>query len=76
VGDRESTAGAHEAPAQHKSAVVDVSGALGTAGHEVEDQGYEDVPDAGAVLKEAGAHEQQVDVVDALDAIAGECPSD
>jgi hypothetical protein len=71
VGDREG-----EASGPHEKPVVDVSAALGEAGHEVEDLGYEGVPDEGSVLREAGAHDQTVDVVDALDAIAGESPSD
>jgi hypothetical protein len=66
VGDRE----AHEKP------VVDVSGALGEAGHEVADLGYEGIPDEGAVLKDAGAADPTVDVNDALDVIVEQSPSD
>jgi hypothetical protein len=77
VGDREAAApAAPEGAAKDRNAVVDVSGALGAAGHEVEEQGYEGVPDDGALLQEAGAAETHRDVVDTLDAIAEECPSD
>jgi hypothetical protein len=71
VGDREAGA-----PGPHEKPVIDVSAALGEAGHEVEDLGYEDVPDAGPLLQEAGAAEAHRDVNDALDVIVEQAPSD
>jgi hypothetical protein len=77
VGDRDAVAsGADGAAAPQQARVVDVSGAIGEAGHEVKDLGYEGLPDDGAVLEEAGAAETHRDVVDTLDAIAEECPPD
>jgi hypothetical protein len=47
-----------------------VSGALGAAGHEVEDLGLEDVPDDGPVVVPPSP--PQRDVVDATDVAAAE----
>jgi hypothetical protein len=71
VGDRETGE-----PGPHEKPIVDVSAALGEAGHEVKDLGYEGVPDEGAVLKQAGPHDPSVDVDDALDVILEQSPSD
>jgi hypothetical protein len=58
----------------HPEPIVDVSGALGAAGHEVEDLGLTDTPDDGPVIVEAGA--AMGDEVDAADIAAVEFPSD
>ena len=55
---------------------IDVSAALGEAGHEVEELGFEGVPDTGPVLRGAGDQEQTEDVDDALDAATMVYPSD
>jgi hypothetical protein len=71
VGDRATTAsGSDDKP------VIDVTAALGEAGHEVADLGYEGIPDDGAVLQDAGAPELHRDVDDALDVIVEQAPSD
>jgi hypothetical protein len=41
--------------------LIDVSPALGEAGHETELLGYTDVEDSGAVLKDAGAADEHDD---------------
>jgi hypothetical protein len=58
----------------HPEPIVDVSAALGEAGHEVEDLGFADIPDNGPVTVEPGA--PQGDVDDAADIAAVEFPAD
>jgi len=41
--------------------LIDVSPALGEAGHEVELLGFEGIPDNGAVLRDAGATDDRAD---------------
>jgi hypothetical protein len=73
----ERDAGATTPPLQgNEKPVVDLSAALGEAGHEVEDLGYEGVPDKGDVLKDAGEQESELDVEGALDAVTEVCPPD
>jgi hypothetical protein len=54
----------------HPEPIVDVSAALGDAGHEVEDLGFADVPDDGPMIVEPRA--AAGDVVDATDIAAAE----
>ena len=71
MGDRAAAAsGSDDKP------VIDVTAALGEAGHEVADLGYEGIPDDGAVLKDAGSADPIVDVDTALDVIVEQSPSD
>jgi hypothetical protein len=58
----------------HPEPIVDVSAALGEAGHEVEELGFADKPDAGPVIAEPGAPAGDVD--DAADIPAVEFPAD
>ena len=58
----------------HPDPIVDVSAALGEAGHEVEELGFEGVPDSGAVIVEPSAAHGDVD--DAADVAAVEFPAD
>jgi hypothetical protein len=54
---------------------IDISEALGEGGHEVEQLGYENVPDTGPVLK--GSEESQHPNEDVeLDRVANEFPPD
>jgi hypothetical protein len=53
---------------------IDVSDALGAGGHEVEQLGYEGVPDTGPVLREHS--ESQVDEEIEIDRTANEFPPD
>lgn len=53
---------------------IDVSGAIGEGGHEVEQLGYEGLPDTGPVLKEPD--ESQDDEEIELDRVANEYPPD
>ena len=54
-----------------KTPTIDVSASLGEAGHETRDLGFEGVPDEGAVLREAGHRENEVETIDdALDAVS------
>ena len=56
---------------------IDVSAALGEAGHEVEELGFEGIADTGPVLREAGDGDRHPeDVDDALDAVTMPYPSD
>jgi hypothetical protein len=59
-------------PADERTPIVDVSAALGEAGHESEVLGYEDVEDSGPVLQDAGAHEETPEEAEqrVLDAMA------
>ena len=43
---------------EHKRVGIDVSAALGEAGHEVEDLGYEDTPDAGPLVTRGAPGEE------------------
>ncbi len=54
----------------HPEPIVDVSAALGDAGHEVEDLGFADVPDDGPTIVEPSTSDR--DVVDATDVAAAE----
>ena len=68
------TAGEHEEPKRPR---IDVSAALGEAGHEVEELGFEGIADTGPLLREAGDGEAAVeDLDDALDAATMPYPSD
>jgi hypothetical protein len=65
-----------EQPDDRERPLIDLSPALGEAGHEVEELGYEGVPDTGPVLEEAGHREAREQLDDALDAVITECPPD
>lgn len=53
---------------------IDVSGAIGEGGHEVEQLGYEGLPDAGPVLKEPDQSQHDEDIE--IDRVANEYPPD
>jgi hypothetical protein len=53
---------------------IDVSGAIGEGGHEVDELGYEDVPDTGPVLKDAAEAQRDEEVE--IDRVVGEFPPD
>jgi hypothetical protein len=55
---------------------VNVAGALGEAGHEVEDLGVADVPDSGSLCDEPAAASDQDAVINALDASVQGLPKD
>ena len=68
------TAREHEDPKHPK---IDVSAALGEAGHEVEELGFEGIADTGPLLREAGDGKTPAeDLDDALDAVTMPYPSD
>jgi hypothetical protein len=54
--------------------MIDVTGALGEGGHEVEQLGYEGVPDTGPVIKKP--EEPEPDEEAELDRVALEFPPD
>ncbi len=68
AGERES--------AEHEKPVVDVSAALGEAGHEVAELGFESLPDDGPVLRKAGDTDARPDIDDILDVATTQFPSD
>lgn len=55
---------------------IDVTAALGEAGHEVEDLGYEEVPDSGPVIEEHDDKDRAPRLEAALDIAATNFPPD
>lgn len=53
---------------------IDISGAIGEGGHEVEQLGYEGVPDTGPLVKEPDKshHDEEMEI----DRVANEYPPD
>jgi hypothetical protein len=62
------------APRRAKPPGIDVSPALGEAGHEVEELGYEGIPDTGPALGDPDAADLDPD--DALDIALTKFPTD
>ena len=60
----------------HAHPKIDFKAALGEAGHEVEQLGFEGVPDSGPVIKDHTAPAEDVDPERGLDVPIVDCPPD